>query len=107
MLKRYQVLLPDWLEYYIKLNVEKYDLSFSEIIRSEVCFPILSSVTYQHPEYKLGITPEKILELAKKNAQIGLDRDKVHRIMSKIHFETMKAVEYRLSKEKKLKKSKA
>lgn len=27
MLKRYQVLLNDWIEYYIKLVAEKHDLS--------------------------------------------------------------------------------
>ena len=43
MLKRYQVLLPDWLEDNIKEIAEIFDLSFSEIIRLELCFAILSS----------------------------------------------------------------
>ncbi len=42
MLKRYQVLLPDWLEDYVKLLADKYDLSFSEIIRTIICNWILA-----------------------------------------------------------------
>jgi len=30
MLKRYQVLLPDWMEDNIKYYIDKYGLSFSE-----------------------------------------------------------------------------
>lgn len=44
MLKRYQVLLPDWMEEYIKYLVDKYDLSFSEVIRGEICIAILCTV---------------------------------------------------------------
>jgi len=100
MLKRYQVLLQEWLEDYIKHIVEKYDLSFSEVIRLELCFSILSSSAYHYPEFKLGITPQEILKSAKKEAQSGMDREKIHRILSKIYFETRKAAEFRLSQEK-------
>lgn len=61
MLKRYQVLLPDWLEEHVKFLADKYDLSFSEIIRGEICFSTLSAVMHLFPEYKPGMTPEIIL----------------------------------------------
>jgi len=104
VLKRYQVLLQGWLEDYVKYIVEIYDLSFSEVIRLELCFAILSSTISQYPEFKPGITPQEILESAKKAAQFGINRDELHRVMSKIYFETRKAVEFRLSQEKKSKK---
>ena len=71
MLKRYQVLLQGCLEDYIKQLVKKYDLSFSEIIRVELCFSILSSVTKLYPEFKPGIIPREILEMVKNNAQVN------------------------------------
>ena len=104
MLKRYQVLLPDWLGEYIKQLVDKYDLSFSEVIRVEICMAILSTVSAMFPEYKLGITPEEIFTKIRQQAEKGMERDEAYRILSKIYFETRKAIEYRLNKEKKLRK---
>lgn len=100
MLKRYQVLLPDWLGDYVKNLVDKYDLSFSEIIRTEICFAILSSTASLNPEYKSDFKVQEIIDLMKVDAQKNMDREKVHGMLSKIYFETRKAVEYRLSKEK-------
>jgi len=104
VLKRYQVLLPDWLEDYIKYLADKYDLSFSEVIRVELCIAIINTISKLHPDYKLGITPEKILEMIKKDVQENMERDEEHRILSKIYFETRKAIEHRFSQEKKQKK---
>jgi hypothetical protein len=104
MLKRYQVLLPDWLGDYIKTLVDRYDLSFSEVIRVEVCLSILSVVTNMFPEYKPGIKPNEIYDLIKKQAEKEMERDEAYRILSNIYFETRKAIEYRSSKEKTQKK---
>lgn len=104
MLKRYQVLLPDWLEDNIKLFAERYDLSFSEVIRAEICVAILSAVPKVYPEYKPDLTHEEIMKkLLGKNAD-KMEREEVHRWLSKIYFEARKAVEYRMSKEKKKRK---
>ena len=103
MLKRYQVLLPDWLENYIIQIAELFDLSFSEIIRLELCFSILSSTKSFYPKYKMGITPKEILESAHGQKEAKEEEEK-HRFMSKIYFETRKAVEYRLPILKKQKK---
>ena len=104
MLKRYQVLLPDWLGDYIKSLVDLYDLSFSEIIRAEICMSILSSTSYLYPKYKPGIMSKEIYKLMKEEAQNNMEREDMHRMLSKIYFETRKAIEYRHSKEKPQKK---
>ena len=54
--KRYQVLIPDWLEDYIKWGVEKYGLSFSELIRLEICQAVIFYVNGRYPEYTPGFT---------------------------------------------------
>ena len=102
MLKRYQVLLPDWLEDYIKQIAELYDLSFSEILRAEICFSILSSAKLLYPKYKMEITPTEILELSLGQKEV--EEEEKHRLLSRIYFETRKAVEYMLPKLKKQKK---
>jgi ABC-type polysaccharide transport system permease subunit len=104
VLKRYQVLLPDWLEDYIKFLVEKYGLSFSEVIRVKICLSVLSAVANLYPEIKLGITLNEITEMEKNNVQDTIKKDEMHRLLSKIYFETRKAAEHRLAKERKQKK---
>lgn len=104
MLKRYQVLLPDWLEDYLTTLVDSYDLSFSEVIRIALCVEILTVVPLLYPEFKPDIDAKKISKLIGKKLKEEIDQDEIHRIMSKIYFEARKAVEYRIEKEKKKKK---
>lgn len=103
MLKRYQVLLPDWLEDYLTALVDRYDLSFSEVIRIALCIEILTIVPLLHPEFKPDIDAKKISELIEIKAKNNIDQDEIHRFMSKIYFEARKAVEYRFAQEKKKK----
>ena len=104
MLKRYQVLLPDWLDDYIEDLVDKYDMSFSEVIRVQICCWILHVVPNLYPDYKPGIKLEDIFNKIKNDAQMDMEREEIHRMLSKLYFETRKAVEYRFAREKKKKK---
>ena len=104
MLKRYQVLLPDWMEDSIKYFVEKYNLSFSEGIRAEICAAILATVPKQFPEYKPKITHEDLIAMIAKMQKSKINREEVRRLLSKVYFEARKATEYRLANEKELKK---
>ncbi len=104
MLKRYQVLLSDWLEDYVKLVAEKYDISVSAAIRVHLGIAILYVITALYPDYKPNLKNKELQELS-KNAAIGDFKEvEFHQAMSKILFEARKAVEYRLSKGKELKK---
>lgn len=97
MLKRYQVLFPDWLEEYIQLIVNRYDFTFSEIIRAMVCGSVLTLVSSLQPEFKPGITLEEILKRLEKGEDRELDPSEMHQIVSKLYFETRKAIEYRMA----------
>ena len=87
-----------WEEYIIYL-AKRYDLSFSEIIRAEVCYAILCHVCHFYPDYKPGITPNEILGMLEPQPGEDLEKEKMYRFLSKVYFETRKAVEHRLSKE--------
>lgn len=109
MLKKYQVLLHDWLEEHIKHLAEKYDLSFSEMIRGQICVSTLTAACYLYPEYEPDIPVEEFLEKFKKQEKLdknALTKEDLHRALSKIYFETRKAVEYWQEKEKDQKKKK-
>jgi len=106
MLKKYQVLLLEWLEEHVKYLADKYDLSFSEMIRGQICFSTLTAVGYLYPEYKPDITVKEILEKFKEQDKNVLTREDMHRALSKIYFETGKAIEYWKEREKAQKKKK-
>ena len=100
MQKRYQVLIPDWLEEYIKWGVKKFGLSFSELIRLEICQAILSYISERYPDYKSGYTMKAFLNDINNFEKGKLNPDDLDRIISTIYFETRKAIEYRFSQEK-------
>lgn len=104
MLKRYQVLLPDWLEEYIKIGVETYGFSFSELIRLEICFSILTQIPALHPEYKPGLNIKEIFGAINQAATESPDKKKYAGVVSQIYFETRKAIEYRKQKLEKISK---
>ncbi len=103
--KKYQVLLSKWMEDYIKLVAEKYDLNFSSAIRVHICLGILYVISILESEYKIDLQKEEILEFSARmsmSEERNFVEEEVHHVMSKIIFEARKAVEYRLSKEKKI-----
>jgi hypothetical protein len=102
--RKYQVLLSKWMEDYIKMVAEKYDMKISAEIRIHMCLGILYVTSILYPEYKINLIDEAFLELSKKAGKKELKEEEVHQMVSKVIFETRKAVEYRLSKEKKQKK---
>ncbi len=102
MLKRYQVLLPDWMEDNIKYYIDLYGLSFSEGIRAELCSAIIATVQLQFPEYKPDTTLEDIIDKLKRIRNSKIKKEEIKQILSKVYFEARKASEYRHSKEKKL-----
>lgn len=104
MLKRYQVLLPDWLEDYIKIGVETHGFSFSELIRLQLCFSILTQIPSLHPEYTPGVTMKDILGAINQATTENVDKKTYDRFVSQIYFETRKAIEYRMQKLKTISK---
>ncbi len=99
MSNKFQVVLPDWLEDYLKHLVDRYDLNISEVIRLQICFAVMCMTEKLFPEYEMGITPDTLTDLPKANSE-DLDREQLLRTLSKVYFEARKAVEYRLDKDK-------
>ena len=107
MPKKFQVVLPDWLEDYIQHLVERYELNFSEILRLEICIAILSLGKKLFPEFDPAVGLDDIAEFIQNYDPKKIDRETFLRFNSKIYFETRKVVEYRLEKELNGKKPKA
>ena len=98
--KKYQVLLSKWMEDYLIFITEKYDLNFSSAIRVHMCLGILYVISVLNPEYKTDLSNKELAEYSKKAGKNELEEEEAHIMMSKVLFETRKAVEYRLSKVK-------
>jgi hypothetical protein len=101
MLKRYQVLLPDWLEDYLKWGVKQYGLSFSEIIRLEICVSVMTMIEELHPEYKPNLSMKDVMNMMKTFNKSDIKKEDIRRFASRIYFETRKAIEYRTLKTQK------
>ncbi len=99
--KRYQVLLSSWMEDYLKFITDRYDLNFSSAIRIHMCLGILYIISNLEPDYKIDLLSKDLLEFSEKASVNEADEEMGHQMFSKIIFETRKAVEYRLAKEKK------
>lgn len=54
---------------------------------------------YLAERYDLSISTAELLEAFKSHLGKDFERKEIHKILSKVYFETRKAVEYRLSKE--------
>jgi hypothetical protein len=103
-MKSYQVLLPRWLERPIKKRVEQLEVSFSEVLRIQVCLAVLAFHSVLYPEYKPGIKLESFLNELKKFIHGNHDKEEILDLYSDIYYETRKALEYREKQEKKAEK---
>ncbi len=107
MQKRIQAVLPDWLEEYINFIADKYDISVSEAIRTQICLAIISLVTEVYPEYDSEFSAKDIYKSVGQFNSDTIDREQFLKLLSKTYFEARKAVEFRLKKEARPKKQKA
>jgi len=94
MLKRYQVLINDWLASHIKEVAKKYDMSFSEVIRVLLCLQVGKNITILYKQCRCKMCSAEYKRIIKdKNAKKDLDTEFFHKFLSKLYFETRKAVE--------------
>ncbi|MFC1577190.1 hypothetical protein ACFL3N_02500 [Candidatus Omnitrophota bacterium] len=107
MLKRYQVLINDWLADHIKKISERYDISYSETIRGALCMAYLSMISRDYPGCKINIKEMRKRVSMKAGTYEKVGRDQFHGDMSRLYFEAHKAIEYFWAQEKKTKKLKS
>ena len=97
MLKRYQVLLDDWQEEYIRRSAARFDFSFSQVVRILISEGILSILFSLEPKKKIGITARELTQMKKKILNHRTSAEERHQIISKIYFEARKAAEYKIN----------
>ncbi len=102
MPKKYQVILPDWMADYLEPTAETYELTISEVLRLEICFGILAATQQFFPEYEQKASLAEIFKQHQDTKPKDIDSEQFHKNISKIFFETRKAVEFRMEKLKKI-----
>ena len=107
MQKRIQAVLPDWLEEYINFIADKYDISVSEAIRSQICLAVISLVNDVYPEYESEFSAKDIYEIVSQFNSNKIDGEKFLKLLSRTYFEARKAVEFRMKKETETRRKKA
>ena len=94
MLKRYQILLDDWLAEHLRLIADKNDFSFSEMTRIVLCEGLLRTCPTLHPQYKSKIKAQELSQIAKEGSDSRTSMERRHQLASKVYFEARKAIEY-------------
>ncbi len=97
MLKRFQILLEDWQEEYLRFISETYDVSFSESTRITLCVGMIESAKQVCPGFKPGISVKEAAQTIAKIEKGKAREEKFHSLLSKMYFEARKAVEVRLA----------
>ena len=96
-MKKAQVVIPDWLDEFMKLRVKDFGLTCSALIRLDICMAFLAYMAELYPEYKPGISNKKICTALEACKCGSLGEDEVEKMLSKIQFETRKGVEHIMS----------
>jgi len=100
VLKRFQILLSDWLAEYAQFVSGEYDISFSEAVRIIMCVGAIQAIRELHLKYKSHLSVKQMVESMKKVN--GKAREEiVHQRISQAYFEARKAIEFRLAQAKK------
>ena len=93
MLKRYQVLIEDWLGEHFKAISKKYDISFSEAIRIILCLQVPKLAKIAHPKCRTVSLDKEMVKTIKKASKSKIDIVNFHKLLSRIYFEARKTVE--------------
>jgi len=101
VLKRFQILLPEWQEEYLRYISKKHSYSLSETIRIVLAEGILYMIPLLSPEYKTGIPKTKLAKILKEVAKLNSTKEQRNKFRSIIYFEARKAIDYRLNRIKK------
>jgi hypothetical protein len=105
MLKRYQVIINEWLADALKETAKEHNLSFSEVLRLAACLYAGGLIKELHPEYPFPFDSKKIKEIMTKHTEGKISSKEIEKTLSEIYFETRKALEFSKTKKTDKKKS--
>jgi hypothetical protein len=95
--KKFQVVLPVWMEDYLQSICHEYDLTISELLRLEISLAFICFVSHYFPEYEGPSMKDLGIPLAKDAPpRDKIDREVMHRVLSKIYFEARKAADFHM-----------
>jgi hypothetical protein len=94
MLKRYQVILNDWLVDHIRKISEKYDISFSETIRTALCLAYIGLIAKDYPKYKSNMKDVQKRATLREGNYNKVQMEQFHKDLSRLYFEAQKAIEF-------------
>jgi len=97
MLKRFQVLLTEWLAEYAQFISQEFDVSFSEAVRILMCIGSIQAIKELSPKYKTKMNVRNVVAAIKKEKNNKSREEITHKLISKAYFETRKAIEFRLA----------
>ena len=102
MLKRYQILLNEWLADHIKKAAAKYDVSFSETVRALLCLQVNQLVAEAYPQkHRQKRSIKEVTKIVRDRGRNKMKEEEFHQFLSQTYFEARKAAEVWDQEEKK------
>lgn len=97
MSKKFQVVLPDWMEEYLEALSKRFDLTISEIMRLELSLAFICFVNHYFPEYDGPSFGDLGIPIANESPSLeNIDRERMHKILSRFYFEARKSIDYHM-----------
>jgi hypothetical protein len=88
MLKRYQILIDDWLLDYLKKLSAYLSWSVSDLIRKDICHSITRAICSYHKEIKLPFSEEEYNRMICGVINKKIPKEELKKEMSRLMFET-------------------
>ena len=85
------------------MDLEKYISNILSVVNGQNAWDFVAKIS-QFNRIQASVEYHDSLEMVKAEAQKNMEQEDIHRMLSKIYFESRKAAEYRIAQEKKKKK---
>jgi len=95
MLRRKQVMISDWLDDSIQYVSNRYDISYSEVIRVSVAYFLGGILAEADPKYKMSVSWKDIAKLVEQSWDVKADLEETRQVIYDIYGEAKKILKNR------------
>ena len=105
MLKRKQILLPDWLDDYIKEISSAYNVSYSEVVRVMLSFSFGQVAAKLYPQYEFSIDVDRMIASSREHNNGEVNVEDNRKLRADIYYEAKKIIDDHIKTLKKINNS--
>jgi hypothetical protein len=101
MLRRKQVMISDWLDDFVQYTAQKYDISYSEVLRLGTAYFLADVLSKADPKYKMKVTSKEISKVVYDGLEQCGDVEVTRKLIADIYHESKRILQARIEDVKK------